>query len=661
MGWFVNLFKNIFKGKTRYAGHLSSGTPIYSQYGHNIFASDVVMQAVNCIVSEMTKLQPTHIRKMDNDVIPQKSTIQNILDNPNELMDTSDFIEKVVWNYFFNSNSFIIPRYYTWKEHGIEKRSYIGLYPVRPSQVDFLQDESDRYFVKMYFDNNVQVTFPYQEIIHLRREFSIDEYMGGDINGQPNNDGLRETLNLNKTLLDGIAKNLKASTAINGIIKIKSFLDDAKLRKAIDDFNKLLEENQSGLLPLDNTIDYVDLKKAIRLVDNDTLKFIDTKILRNFGVSLPILTGDYTKEQYEAFYQKTLEPLIKKLGQAFTKTLFTQREKAFGNQIVFYPEELIFMNMQQKLLFVRLLGDSGTLYENEKRVAFGLKPLEELKGVRMQSLNYVNVEDAKNYQVGANNDNSKNNNNDSNAKPNNDDNGKVKENKSNDIEKINFLREVVMPKDLKDNKKDCEMRSYNFEVRAKKDEKNGTFIEGRPIVYGDNYDCCGMFEETIDRGALKKTDLTDVRFLVNHDMTKIPLARSRNNNANSTMQLSVDDDGMGIRANLDTENNAEARALYSAVERGDITGMSFCFRVEKEEWDKLDSDYPTRHIKSISKVYEVSAVTFPAYEKTSIDARSKSVLDNARASVLDSNEAKALDSAKKELELEKMKFRTKFI
>lgn len=190
---------------------------------------------------------------------------------------------------------------------------------------------------------------------------------------------------------------------------------------------------------------------------------------------------------------------------------------------------------------------------------------------------------------------------------------------------------------MADNKKPLEQRSYSFEVRAEETER-GHVITGRPIVYNSSTDL-GWFDEIIMPGALDKTDLTDVRFLVNHDTSKIPLARSRRNNGNSTMLLTVDFDGMGIRVDLDTENNAEARALYSAVRRGDISGMSFMFGVRGEDWENLDTDHPTRKITDISTVVEVSAVTFPAYDATEINARSKGALDNARA---------ALDSARRQ-------------
>lgn len=183
------------------------------------------------------------------------------------------------------------------------------------------------------------------------------------------------------------------------------------------------------------------------------------------------------------------------------------------------------------------------------------------------------------------------------------------------------------------NKKELEKRAYNFEVRAEEREDGTGIITGRPIVYEAETVIGDYFKEIISRGALDGTDLTDVRFLVNHNTEMIPLARSRRNNGNSTMQLSVDYEGLTIETLLDIENNNDARALFSAVKRGDITGMSFMFSVTDEEWENLDSELPTRRIKSIGSVIEVSAVTWPAYEQTDINARNKEALESARSAV----------------------------
>lgn len=205
-------------------------------------------------------------------------------------------------------------------------------------------------------------------------------------------------------------------------------------------------------------------------------------------------------------------------------------------------------------------------------------------------------------------------------------------------------------------KKELEQRAYNFEIRAEADEKS-SIITGRPIVYNSRTDL-GYFDEIIESGALNKTDLTDVRFLVNHDLSKIPLARSRRNNQNSTMQLMVNEFGMDIKVRLDTENNADARSLYSAVERGDITGMSFMFSVEGEAWENLESEHPTRKITDIGTVVEVSAVTFPAYQATEINARSKDALDNARSALDKARQQRAVSP---DGDIELLKEKTKIL
>lgn len=204
--------------------------------------------------------------------------------------------------------------------------------------------------------------------------------------------------------------------------------------------------------------------------------------------------------------------------------------------------------------------------------------------------------------------------------------------------------------------KNLEKRSYCFEVRAEESE-SGSIITGRPIVYDSRTDL-GLFDEIINRGALDKTDLTDVRFLVNHDISKIPLARSRRNNGNSTMHLKKDDSGLNIKVNLDTENNSDARALYSAVKRGDVSGMSFMFSVNGEEWENLESEHPTRRITDIGTVVEVSAVTFPAYADTEISARSRDALDNARSALERARQQRAELPDGSELELLKEKAKT---
>lgn len=169
-------------------------------------------------------------------------------------------------------------------------------------------------------------------------------------------------------------------------------------------------------------------------------------------------------------------------------------------------------------------------------------------------------------------------------------------------------------------------RSYTLSKVSTSEEEKG-IVEGHASVFDEKTDIGGFFYEIIERGAFDECDLSDVSLFVNHNQNAIPLARSKN--GNGTLELEVDTKGLCIKANLDIKNNSDSQKLHSAIERNDIGGMSFAFRIKEQKWEDLDTEMPTRHILKIAKVSEVSAVTYPAYEGTDIDARSKSDYDNA--------------------------------
>lgn len=379
----------------RYAQMLNGTVPIFSQFGEDIFMSDVVQQCAYCIVTEMKKLNPRHVRRYGFDVAPvQDSGIQKVLENPNPLMTKSDMLEKITYSVLANYNAFV----YTERDRA---GRLIGLWPLAPVQVTFLEDAAERLFVDMLFKNGTGYILPYDSLIHIRTHYYQNDFMGGDQYGNADNTALLKTLDLNHVMLQGIQKALKSSFAINGVVKYNTLLDDGKIAQEIANFEQRLANSQSGILGLDTKSEIIQFKRDIKLVDTDLLKFIDDKVLRHFGVPIKILEGDYNTETYEAFYNRALEPLIINFSEAFTKGIFSQHEiQGYDNHIYFYPKELIFMSTNQVLQMVHELGQTGTLYENEKRVAFGLEPLEELRGVRLMSLNYVNADDAREYQLG---------------------------------------------------------------------------------------------------------------------------------------------------------------------------------------------------------------------------------------------------------------------
>lgn len=376
--------------------------PYYTQFGTSIYASDVVQQALKCIVDEMKKLNPTHIRYKGNDPVPVKSTVQDVLDEPNPLMTTSEFLEKICWLLLMNYNAFVLPVYDVWAdaETGAERRYYRALYPIKPSQVDFIEDAGGRLFVTFTFWNGWSTTIPYDDVIHIRINYSVNEYMGGNELGQPDHAPLLKTLQLNEQLLQGIAKAMNSSYAVNGVVKYNTLIDDGTVEQALKDLEGKLAKSESGFLPLDLKAEFIPFEKKAQLVDGDTLKFIDEKILRHFGVPIEMLDAKASKEVYEAFYQRTLEPLIKIISQAFTKKLFTSREKAFGNRIELYPKDLIFMTVSQTIEMINTIAPQGGGYVNEYRTWLGLRPLPELEGKRYMSLNWIEADKAAEYQAG---------------------------------------------------------------------------------------------------------------------------------------------------------------------------------------------------------------------------------------------------------------------
>ena len=407
IGILSKLFGKKKPKNSNYAPMMTGNVPIFSQYGTDIYSYDVVQQAIRCIVSEVKKLQPRHVREGTNnrDITAVRGNIQTVLDCPNPVMTTTEFLEKITWLLLLNYNAFIIPFYDVWTDKdGNEIRSYRQLYPIQPSNVEFIEDSKGDLYVHFTFSNGYDTTLNYNDVIHIKYNYSVNEYMGGNVNGQPDNQTLLKTLGLNDILLTGVAKGMQSSYAVNGVVKYNTMMDDRKIENALKEMERKLANSENGFLPLDLKCEFEPIKNEVSLVDADTLEFIDSKILRHWGVPLCILTGDYTKEQYEAFYQKTIEPIVIALSQAFTKKMFTPRQLSFGNKIQFYPKDCVFMSVAETLEMIRLLGDSGSLYENEKRVFLGLPPLPELEGVRKMSLNYVDVDIANEYQIGGDTD-----------------------------------------------------------------------------------------------------------------------------------------------------------------------------------------------------------------------------------------------------------------
>ncbi|HWQ89515.1 MAG TPA: phage portal protein [Desulfitobacteriaceae bacterium] len=398
-----NLFANNVKANgLQLAKFLDGYSPIFSQFGRSIYASDVVQMCIDCIATECSKLTPQHVTIDDNGLpAPLQGDNFNRLFRfaPNGLMSTREFIEKVIWLLYLNYNAFIYPVYNTLTDsRGNVSRYYTAFYPLNPIQVEFLQDAVDKLFVRFYFFNGNSYTLPYADVIHLRKKYSVNDIMGGGINGQPDNTALLKVLETNDIVLQGIGKAIKTTLAVRGILKINTLMDDEKQKAERLRFEQAIGDGVTGILPMDMKGEYLPLTIDPKLIDKDTLEFLENKVLRWFGVSLPIINGDYNDEQYQAFYNKTIEPIVIGLGQAFSGAIFSQREQDIGHEIKFYQLNLELMDTKNKMAFVQALGDRGILTDNQILALFGMAPYDG-GNVRHMSLNYIDASLANTYQM----------------------------------------------------------------------------------------------------------------------------------------------------------------------------------------------------------------------------------------------------------------------
>lgn len=400
------ILKNLFKdsqSNQQYsqAQMLNGYSPVFSQFGQNVYASDVVQMCIDVIATECSKLKPKHIRIDSNDM---QSTVNSSINRlfkfaPNELMTTRDFIEKVIWQLYLNFNAFIYPMYTVKTDtRGNKYRDYTGFYPLNPSTVTFLQDKKDEMFVELQFANGTKFTLAYADVIHLRKKFSMNDVMGGGIDGQPDNSALLKVLNVNDSVLQGMEKAIKTSLAVRGIIKINTMMDDEGKIAEREKFEAAIASGKTGIMAMDLKGDYIDIKPDPKMVDKETLDFLQNKVLNYYGVSMPILSGDFKDEQYQAFYEKTLEPLVISLGQAFSSTVFSKRELDFGNEIVFYQKDMMYLSTTAKLNLLKTAGEQGLLTDNQKLAILGYAPIEG-GHKRTMSLNYIDVDLANAYQM----------------------------------------------------------------------------------------------------------------------------------------------------------------------------------------------------------------------------------------------------------------------
>lgn len=359
--------------------------------------SDIAEICIDRIASHISKLKPKHIKhgKEGSVEVIEDEINFRLSHYPNELMTTSEFIYKVVSLLLTNNNCFI---YLSFNQ----KNQLTGLYPLNPVKVEIKQDLGETLFLDMEFGDGKTYTLPYESLIHLKRLYKNHELFGGD-GAISNHKQLLKSINMNENLLTGLENALRSSFQVKGLLKMNAMLSEKDKQKQKDIFDEALKTNRdkngSSIIPVDMKADYIPLAIDPKIIDKETLTFVQNKILNYFGVSESILNSKYDENEYNAFYENTLEPISIFLSNAFSKALLTDKSLTEGEQVMFYGERLNYASWSSKITAIEKLMGLGIFSINESRGVLGYPPIEE-GNKRIQSLNFVNAKYADQYQVG---------------------------------------------------------------------------------------------------------------------------------------------------------------------------------------------------------------------------------------------------------------------
>ena len=394
---------DIFKRKKKvvapisYDAHLFKTTlDLFTDFGDNINASDIVKICIDRIATHSAKLKPRYVKTEDDKTVQEKKgNLAYLLKfQPNPLMTPFDFIYKVVTLLYLNNNAFIYPVY-------DQNYDLQALWPLKPNSVEMLKDESGETFLRFYFSNGKSYVLPYESVIHLRRFYGTNDLFGGS-GAVSDHAALLKTIKINDSVLQGLDNAIKTSFQIRGLLKINGILsekDKTAQKKEFDEaLNEATKDGGNSIVPVDLKSDYVPLNTDPKLIDSPTLSFLQKKIISYFGVSEPIFDNKYDENEYNAFYESVIEGIAISLSEAFSKALLTRGQLERGEQIIFYSERLQYASWNTKVQAIEKLMGLGILSLNESRALLGFEPIEG-GSKRLQSLNYVDADKASEYQL----------------------------------------------------------------------------------------------------------------------------------------------------------------------------------------------------------------------------------------------------------------------
>lgn len=333
-------------------------------FGGNVFEADIVRSAVRPLATAVGKTVPKH--RFNSKINPNVNVLM-VLMEPNPIMSMQMLLEKTIWQYRINGNAFI----YVEKD---DRGKPIALYPIVSNSMELLVNQSGEYFIKFYLRDGKQYTFRYADLIHIRNDFTTNEILGDSL--APS---LLPLLEVVQTTDQGIISAIKNSNVVKWLLKFNQTLrpEDIKsnTKQFVDDFLRTDSEG-IGAAGVDSKADAIQVQPYSYVPEKEQSAATRQRILDLLNTNDNIVNSTFTENQWIAYYETQIEPVLIQLSDGFTKAFFTRRERALGHEIMFESNNLQFASMQTKLQMVGWL-DRGVMTVNEYRtIALGLEPVE---------------------------------------------------------------------------------------------------------------------------------------------------------------------------------------------------------------------------------------------------------------------------------------------
>lgn len=375
--------------------------------GDNIYLSDFVNNCIDRTAAEISKIKIKSVVTQNGTAVANDDITRLFRYKPNEYQTTSDFLSAIEWTRRKHMNCWIYPKY-EWRRTagGNLIKWFKAFYVLAPKTVEV--GIGEKYTeIKMTFADGSTFTLPDSELINIKWRRGTNMMLGGDDYGRADDRNIIHSVDALHKTIEGLPKSIEASLQIKGVYTAKTLVDQNKLDEMRDDLESHITKSKTGIIATDIAGEFSPVKIDYAKVEEGTLKFLKQNICERFGLSLEMLSGKYSSEDYTSFYQTCIEDFINQFEQAFTDYCFTDREKDVGHQVRCYFMLLQRLTPQDGINLATLATNTGLMYLDEIRTElFGMEPLPDGEGhQRMQSLNFVNTDNATNYQVGKGNNN----------------------------------------------------------------------------------------------------------------------------------------------------------------------------------------------------------------------------------------------------------------